>query len=59
MSYWLQTFGKALKLDMSQPNWRDRVAAEVSHAVLHSFANAGVTMVDHHQQAEQFMAHFK
>jgi len=50
---------KALELDLSQPSWRDRAASEMSAAVLYSFSQAGVTMVDHHAQSEQFMTHFQ
>lgn len=39
--------------------WRDRVATEISQAVLHSFTKAGVTLVDHHTQSDQFMTFFK
>jgi len=54
-----QTLGKSMGIDMAQPCWQDKVASEISFAVLQSFASNGVTMVDHHLQAEQFMTHFK
>jgi nitric-oxide synthase len=37
------------------PLWRDRCLLELNRAVLHSFAKAGVTIVDHHTASEQFM----
>jgi hypothetical protein len=36
---------------------KDRALVELNRAVLHSFANAGVTVVDHHTVARQFMVH--
>ena len=39
--------------------WRDKVNTEINIAVLDSFVRAGVTIVDHHTQADQFMEHFK
>ncbi len=39
--------------------WKDRVNTEVSVAVLHSFYGEGVSIVDHHTQADQFMEHFR
>jgi len=35
----------------------DRALVELNAAVLHSFAQAGVAMVDHHTVARQFMLH--
>src|ERR1700680_2709349 len=37
--------------------WKDRALVELNAAVLHSFAQAGVAMVDHHTVARQFMLH--
>ncbi len=37
------------------PLWRDRALVELNEAVLHSFAEDGVTMVDHHSATAQFM----
>jgi nitric-oxide synthase len=37
-----------------QSLWRDRALVELDFAVLHSFRQAGVRMVDHHTAAEQF-----
>lgn len=35
--------------------WRDRALIELNAAVLHSFDQAGVRMVDHHAASKQFM----
>ena len=35
--------------------WRDRALVELNTAVLHSFSEAGVRMVDHHTASAQFM----
>jgi nitric-oxide synthase len=37
--------------------WKDRAMIELNIAVLHSFAQHGVTMVDHHTDSRQFMLH--
>jgi nitric-oxide synthase len=39
--------------------WRDRALVELNVAVLHSFAEAGVTMTDHHTEAKRFMSHLE
>lgn len=39
--------------------WRDRALVELNIAVLHSFAEAGVTMTDHHTEARRFMSHLE
>jgi len=39
------------------PFWRDRALVELCAAVLHSFRQAGVTIVDHHAASRQFMEH--
>ena len=39
--------------------WKDRALIEVNTAVLHSYREAGVTMVDHHTASEQFMQFFR
>lgn len=36
--------------------WQDRALVELNRAVLYSFEKAGVTMVDHHTAAEQFVS---
>ncbi|MFH5184801.1 nitric oxide synthase oxygenase [Paenibacillus sp. TAB 01] len=35
--------------------WKDKALVELNIAVLHSFREAGVSIVDHHTAAEQFM----
>ena len=52
-----EEFGKALDLDTSSTTnlWRDKVNTEINIAVLDSYVKAGVTIVDHHTQADQFM----
>ena len=49
----------ALGLDTSseQTLWRDRAFLELNVAVLHSFQQARVTLVDHQTAARQFMIH--
>ncbi|MDP9830045.1 nitric-oxide synthase [Kineosporia succinea] len=37
--------------------WRDRALLELNLAVLHSFQQAGVHIIDHHAAAAQFVAH--
>ena len=39
--------------------WKDRVSLEINAAVLHSFKEAGVTIVDQHTVCEQFMSHLE
>jgi nitric-oxide synthase len=48
-----------LGLDTSreQTLWRDRAAIEINRAVLHSFAEAGVTIADHHTESDRFLTH--
>ena len=57
----LEPIGRAMKLDMSSNAtfWKDIVGIEMNRAVLHSYRNAGVSIVDHYTQAEQFMEHLK
>ncbi len=37
--------------------WKDRALVELNAAVLFSFAQAGVTIFDHHSASQQFMDH--
>jgi nitric-oxide synthase, bacterial len=55
----LPTVAKHLGLDTRSDRslWKDRALVELNAAVLHSFAQAGVAMVDHHTVARQFMLH--
>ncbi|HEY2422598.1 MAG TPA: nitric oxide synthase oxygenase, partial [Chthoniobacterales bacterium] len=39
--------------------WKDRAIVELNVALLHSFAESGVTMVDHHTAARQFITHIE
>jgi nitric-oxide synthase len=41
------------------PFWRDRALVELCAAVLHSFRQAGVTIVDHHAASRQFTDHLE
>ena len=56
-----EVIGRAMGLDTSTniTLWRDRVNTECNMAVLHSFMEAGVAMVDQHTQSEQCMEHFR
>ncbi|THF76102.1 nitric oxide synthase oxygenase [Cohnella fermenti] len=47
---------RQLGLDMSSNStlWKDRALVELNVAVLHSFREAGVSIVDHHTAAQQF-----
>mgnify|MGYP005990979981 CR=1 FL=1 len=54
----LPRVARSLGLDPSAPDptlWRDTALTELNRAVLHSFRNAGVTMIDHHTASDQFM----
>jgi nitric-oxide synthase len=39
--------------------WKDRALVELNRAVLHSFDRAGVTLADHHTEAERFLQHME
>ncbi|XP_045592940.1 nitric oxide synthase, salivary gland isoform X1 [Procambarus clarkii] len=53
----LQVVGERMGLDTrsNMTLWKDSVALEINKAVLHSFQEAKVTMVDHHTASESFM----
>jgi nitric-oxide synthase len=53
----LPIIAEKLKLDIrsNQHLWKDRAMLELNIAVLHSFKSAGVSLVDHHTAAEQFI----
>jgi nitric-oxide synthase len=55
----LPQIGEMMGLDQSHERtlWRDRALVELNRAVLHSFRQAGVRIVDHHSVAKQFCAH--
>ncbi|KMY53061.1 hypothetical protein AC623_02855 [Bacillus sp. FJAT-27231] len=52
----LPVIAERMELDMSRASsmWKDRALVELNIAVLHSFKNAGVSIVDHHTAAQQF-----
>jgi nitric-oxide synthase len=41
--------------DGADPLWRDRTLTEMNAAVLQSYGTAGVTLLDHHTAARDFM----
>ena len=47
-----------MQLDTSsaQSLWKDRAMLELNLAVLHSFNQQGISMVDHHTASDQFMS---
>ncbi|MFC9790659.1 nitric oxide synthase oxygenase [Rhodococcus sp. NPDC127528] len=53
----LPTIARKLRLDMSSDRtlWKDRALVELNRAVIHSYRQAGVIMVDHHTVARQFL----
>jgi len=53
----LRVVAAAMGIDTSRRRslWQDRALVELNVAVLHSYAAAGVTLVDHHAAAEEFM----
>jgi nitric-oxide synthase, bacterial len=55
----LPVVAKRLGLDTSHERslWRDRALVELNAAVLHSFDRAGVTITDHHTEAQRFLIH--
>ncbi len=54
-----ETIARALGLDTSseQTLWRDRAFLELNVAVLHSFAKAKISLVDHQTASRQFLSH--
>ncbi|SDI74790.1 nitric-oxide synthase [Actinokineospora alba] len=55
----LPTVAQRLGLDTGRETslWRDRALVEVNVAVLHSFAEAGVAITDHHTESARFLTH--
>lgn len=53
----LPDIARVMDLDTSRDRslWRDRALVELNLAVLHSFEQAGVKMVDHHTASEQYL----
>lgn len=48
-----------LDIETNTSFWKDRALIEINTAVLHSFREDGVTIVDHHTASEQFMKHIE
>lgn len=57
----LPTIARKMRLDTGNERtlWRDRALVELNVAVLHSFAQAGVTMTDHHTESARFVTHLE
>lgn len=53
----LETAARTFEIDPngSDPLWRDRALNELNTAVIHSYRQAGVTLIDHHKAAHDFM----
>lgn len=50
-----------MELDTRNPTslWKDKAIVEINIAVLSSFQNLNVTIVDHHTASESFMKHLE
>eukprot|EP00112_Aurelia_sp_Birch-Aquarium-sp1_P021015 Seg555.10 transcript_id=Seg555.10/GoldUCD/mRNA.D3Y31 product="Nitric oxide synthase inducible" protein_id=Seg555.10/GoldUCD/D3Y31 len=57
----LEPIAKGMNLDTrsNASLWKDRAVTELNHAVLHSFKEAKVTLVDHHTASESFIKHMQ
>lgn len=57
----LETIALNMGLDVRTPVtlWKDKAMVECNIAVLHSFQEMGVTIVDHHTASESFMKHLE
>ncbi|XP_066248100.1 nitric oxide synthase isoform X2 [Euwallacea similis] len=57
----LETVALNMGLDVRTPVtlWKDKAMVECNLAVLHSFQEKGVTIVDHHTASESFMKHLE
>ncbi|MEU6409327.1 nitric oxide synthase oxygenase [Microbispora sp. NPDC046933] len=57
----LPVVAERLGLDTSHERtlWRDQALVELNVAVLHSFAEDGVTITDHHTEARRFLTHLE
>ncbi|XP_019773235.2 nitric oxide synthase, salivary gland isoform X4 [Dendroctonus ponderosae] len=57
----LETIALNMGLDVRTPVtlWKDKAMIECNLAVLHSFQEKGVTIVDHHTASESFMKHLE
>ncbi|KOU51980.1 hypothetical protein ADK54_08025 [Streptomyces sp. WM6378] len=49
--------GMGLDTDRDRTLWRDRALLELTSAVLHSYDQAGVSIIDHHFATKQFVRH--
>ena len=57
----LPLIAKMMELEVANEAslWRDRALVELNRAVLHSYSEAGVTIVDHHTASRQFLQHLE
>lgn len=56
----LEAVADALGLDRAaDPLWQDCALTELNRAVLHSFHDAGIRIIDHHEASAQFMEFVK
>ncbi|KAL3869055.1 hypothetical protein ACJMK2_041782 [Sinanodonta woodiana] len=57
----LETVAEKMKLDTRNNSslWKDQALVEVNVAVLYSYQEMGVTIMDHHAAAESFMKHLE
>ncbi|KAH9147618.1 hypothetical protein AeRB84_008820 [Aphanomyces euteiches] len=55
----LEPVAKAINLDTTAPRslWQDRAAVELNAAVLYSFQEERLTIIDHHTASESFVRH--
>ncbi|KAH9168585.1 hypothetical protein AeNC1_017898, partial [Aphanomyces euteiches] len=55
----LEPVAKAINLDTTAPRslWQDRAAIELNAAVLYSFQEERLTIIDHHTASESFVRH--
>lgn len=51
----LPIIASKMGVDSNSPFWKDKALLAINEAVYYSFNKAGVTIVDHHTAAEQFM----
>jgi len=51
--------GMGLDIKHNDSLWRDRALVELNAAVLHSYQESGVYIVDHHTASAQFVAHIE
>ena len=48
-----------LRTDTERSLWKDKAMTELNLAVLHSFAETGVTITDHHTESARFLKHIE